>query len=128
MTTITIGVQGQADPELAWERYARPSQWSKWSPQISSVDVEGDRIVTGLRGTVHALHAVRIPFVITEVDEAARSWSWRAYLGPAALTLHHEVIQIPAGTRTTLRVSGLAPLVLGYVPLARWALTNLVRP
>ena len=126
MTTVTLGVQGKAGVDVVWERYARPSLWASWSPQISSVDVDGDRILTGLRGTVHALHAVRIPFLITEVDERARTWSWRAQLGPATLRLHHEVIERADGTRTTLRISGLAPLVFGYLPLARWALRNLV--
>jgi hypothetical protein len=126
MTTITLGVQGNADASVVWERYARPSQWASWSPQISSVDIEGDRIAAGLHGTVHALQLVPIPFVITAVDEAARSWSWRAKVGLLTLVLHHEVIEGADGTRTTLRVTGFAPLVLSYLPLARWALTNLV--
>jgi Polyketide cyclase / dehydrase and lipid transport len=127
MATITLRASGDAPVELAWERYARPELWSQWSPQISRVDIEADRIGVGLRGTVHGRLGLRVGFLITAVDEPARRWAWRVYLGPLALTLRHRVDAEPNGSSTSLTVSGLAPVVVGYAPLARLALANLVR-
>jgi hypothetical protein len=72
---------------------------------------------------------VTLPFVVDTVDEAARRWSWTVSLGPVRLHLLHWVTEGPDGGSTTgLRVSGPAPLVVGYAPLAHLAIGRLVRP
>jgi len=43
------------------------------------------------------------------------------------LVLHHEVVTQGTGSRTTLDISGPAPIVVGYAPIARIALSRLVR-
>lgn len=128
MATITLRAKGSASVELAWERYAQPALWSHWSPQICSVAVDLDRIAPGLHGTVHGPVGVRVPFVVTAVDEADRTWTWRPRFGPVTLSLVHEVHEEPAGTSTVLRISGPAPIVLGYAPMAQLAMNRLVRP
>ena len=127
-TTITLRAKGSASIELAWRRFARPSLWSDWSPQIRSVDVDFDLIAPGLHGTVHGPVGLRVPFVVTAVDEAARTWSWRPRFGPVTLSLGHEVHEEPGGSSTVLRISGPAPIVLGYAPVAQLALNRLVQP
>jgi hypothetical protein len=137
MTTVTLSAAGPAPAELAWARYDYLARWSSWSPQIRSVHVrtdEGerpanavDRLAPGLRGTVHGVLGLRIPFVITEVDRPTRRWAWQVRLGPATVTLVHRVVRQGDATMTTLRVSGPAPLVLGYLAPARVALGRLVR-
>ncbi len=127
MTTITLRATGSAAVDVAWLRYARPSLWATWSPPIRSVQASADHLEPGLRGTVHGPVGLRIPFVVTAVDAAARTWSWRPRFGPVTLTLRHEVHEEPTGSSTVLRISGLAPVVLGYAPVAQLALNRLVR-
>ena len=138
MTTITLRAEGSADAAVAWERYARPALWSTWSPPIAGVDLAdelsvhranyaADRIVPGLRGTVHGPLGVRVRFVVIDVDETRRTWSWRARLGPVELTLRHAVNSRPPGCSTELEIEGPAPAVFAYAGPARWALSRLVR-
>lgn len=126
-SALTLHAAGNAPPDLAWERYAELARWAQWSPQIRSVTASGPRLVAGLTGTVHPLVGPGVRFTVDHVDEAARSWSWRVRLGPVRLELHHEVLAVTGGSGTTLRVHGPTPAVLAYAPLARWALTRLVR-
>ncbi|MCU1538485.1 MAG: hypothetical protein JWP82_2836 [Humibacillus sp.] len=145
---VHVGVQGRATAPVAWERYADPDAWSGWSPQIRSVEtaaapeVESGltpvaepsapsprRIVAGLRGVVLGPVGVQVPFEVLGVDEEAMTWTWRVHAVLAELTLEHSVsARVGGGCRTDLFVDGPAPLVLGYAPLARLALTRLVRP
>lgn len=130
--TLRTAVTGRADVEAAWARYARPSRWPQWSPQLSRVRTDGaDRLAAGLRGTVRGPVPPALPFEVTAVDEAARTWSWTVHLGPVPLHLDHG-LEPPGGGRTgcraTLALTGPWPLVVGYLPLARLALRRLVRP
>jgi hypothetical protein len=86
-------------------------------------------LAAGVRGRVRGPLGVTLPFVVDTVDEAARRWSWTVSLGPVRLHLLHWVADAPdAGSTTGLRVSGPAPLVVGYAPLAQLAISRLVRP
>ena len=132
MRTLTLRAAGTAPAALAWERYADPGLWSTWSPQIQRVDTPMTRLTAGARGTVRAgllpRPTVPVPFEVLEVDEAARRWSWRAHLGPVVLHLEHGVEGDTTSSSTWLRVAGPLPVVLGYAPLARFALGRLVSP
>lgn len=129
--TVNLAVTGDADPDTAWERYARPALWSTWAPQIRSVECSVDEIAEGATGIVHGPAPVTARFTVTEVRTELRSWSWTVRVGPEplALGLHlaHQVLDDPAGCRTTLAVTGPAPVVLLYAPVARFALSRLVR-
>jgi Polyketide cyclase / dehydrase and lipid transport len=127
MTTITLRAEGAVPVEVAWLRYARPSLWPTWSPPIRSVDATDDHLEVGLKGTVHGPVGLRIPFVVIAVDDPGRTWTWRPRFGPVTLTLRHEVHEELTGSSTVLRISGLAPVVLGYAPVAQLALNRLVR-
>ncbi len=123
-----IEATGAASPQLAWERYATPSRWSSWAPQIRRVECAQDRLTDGLTGRVHGLFGVTADFEVLSVDEPRRTWSWRARSGPIVLTLHHAVLEAPSGTQTTLEIDGPALVVLPYAPVAQVALRRLVRP
>lgn len=124
---VTAHVSGAAPVELAWERYAEPARWATWAPQIRSVDVGADRIAPGVTGTVHALFGISVPFEITEVDEANRTWSWTVHPRPVTMRLEHTVEPWgDGGSRTGIVVHGPLPVVLSYAPLARIALHRLV--
>lgn len=128
MTTLTLHATGTASPTEVWERYAVPARWPGWSPQITGVEFPADRLTPGVPGRVLGPFGVAVPFVVEDVDEAARRWSWRVAVGPLRVRLLHWVTEAPGGgTMTGLRLSGPAPLVLGYVPAARLALRRLVR-
>ena len=124
----TLNASGPAAPATVWEAYVRPSRWSSWSPQISRVDCADVRLRAGSKGVVHPILGPGLDFEVIELDEPARSWSWRVRL-PLGLEmlLHHEVHAADAGVRTSLTVEGFLPVVLGYLPLAQLALSRLVR-
>ncbi len=125
--TTHLRAEGDASPDVAWERYAELARWPTWSPQITGVEATGPRLAPGLTGTVRGPLGVRVAFVVLAVDEAARTWSWRASLGPVQVELHHGVEARPGGCATWLRSRGLPPVVLAYAPLARLAIGRLVR-
>ncbi|PVZ10959.1 SRPBCC family protein [Actinomycetospora cinnamomea] len=134
----TLRATGPLPADEAWERYADLDRWSHWAPQISGVTVtetpgpDARRLVNGLRGTVRAAGLVRLPFEVTAVDEAARTWSWRVGVGPVTLHLDHGVEDARADgdprlrSRTWLRTTGPAFVVLPYAPLALVALHSLL--
>jgi hypothetical protein len=132
MVSVTLHARGAASPAAAWERYADPRLWSTWSPQIQRVETDTARLVPGTVGVVRAgllpRPTVPVPFTVEEVDEAARTWTWRVRLGPATLHLEHGVTSDVAGSATWLRVRGPLPVVAAYAPLARLALGRLVAP
>lgn len=123
-----VSATGELDPHAVWERYAELSEWKGWSPQIRWVDASGDRLASGLTGTVHGLLGVTADFEVLSVDEALRTWSWRARSGPVELLLHHAVLAHEGGSQATLEINGPAPAVLAYAPVAEVALRRLVRP
>ena len=107
-------------------RYADPDRWARWAPQIRLVETSALRIAAGVTGTVHGPLGLRVEFVVTEVDEAARTWAWDVTAGPLTLHLRHGVEAHPGGTSTWLTVRGPAPVLAAYLPVARIALHRLV--
>ncbi len=65
-------------------------------------------------------------FTVESVEPEERSWSWQAGALGVTLRLHHQVFATKEGSRTTLDVEGFLPVVLGYLPLAQFALHRLV--
>ena len=129
MTTLTLHATGPETPAEVWERYAVPARWPEWAPQITGVELPAARLAAGVRGRVRGPLGVTLPFVVETVDETARRWSWTVSFGPVRLHLLHWVSERPDGGSTTgLRVTGPAPLVVGYAPLAHLAIGRLVRP
>jgi hypothetical protein len=128
VTTLTLHATGPVAPDEAWDRFRRPARWSSWAPQITGVDTHADLIAPGVTGRVRGPFGVSVPFVVDEVDEAARRWRWTVHVGPARMNLLHWVAPGPdRGTTTGLRVSGPLPLAAGYAPAALVALHSLVR-
>lgn len=127
MVAVTVRASGPLAADEAWERYARPSLWPAWAPQISRVSCSIDRLRVGATGRVYAPLGLYVHFVVDAVDEAEREWAWTARRGPLVLHLKHGVQTTAGGCSTWLEVHGPLPVVLGYVPLARVALHRLVR-
>jgi len=126
--TMTLHATGSVAPAEAWDRFSVVSRWPGWAPQITGVEAGAERIQQGLTGTVRGPLGVPLHFVVDEVDDASRQWTWSVFAGPVRLQLRHWVSAAPGGGTTTgTRVRGAAPLVLGYAPLALLALQRLVR-
>jgi hypothetical protein len=123
-----VEVTGRGRRAVAWERYADLDRWPTWAPQIRTVEADGRRLAVGRSGTVHVVGGLRVPFVVTAVDEHSLTWSWIARLGPFALTLHHDLAPAGVGTTAGLVLEGPAFLVATYGPLTRIPLARLVRP
>jgi hypothetical protein len=123
-----VEVTGRARPATAWERYADLARWPTWAPQIRRVEADGPRLAVGRTGTVHVVGGLRVPFVVTAVDDGLMTWSWIARVGPVALTLHHDLVPAGSGTTAGLAVEGPGLVVATYGPLTRAPLTRLVHP
>ncbi|WP_375482951.1 SRPBCC family protein [uncultured Jatrophihabitans sp.] len=128
MSVITVHASGRARAETAWARYLEPQRWPDWSPQITRVESSARTIAPGVTGRVHGPLWVSVDFVVETVDASAMTWAWRVHRGPVTLRLHHAVTATERGSRTSVGVTGPLPLILGYAPLARFALSRLVRP
>ena len=113
---------GEATRAVIWERYADPTRWHEWAPQIREVRADG-RLRPGLRGEVVGPAGVRARFEVETVDAARGRWSWTVALGPVRIRIEHEVGDGVA----VLVLQGPAPVVAGYAPVARLALQRLVR-
>lgn len=124
---------GPVPVDVAWERYADPSQWSQWSPQIRTVETDAARLDAGMRGVVRPVAGPGIRFRVIDVGRVGDElfWAW-VVLPPLlpTLGLRHGVRSIDREgrrlTETTLDMAGPLPLVLAYAPLALWALHRLV--
>lgn len=128
-TTVHLNARGRRPAAEVWERYADPALWSSWSPQIRRVALDGGarRIGAGVTGRVWSYAPIPVHFRVDAVEETARTWAWTVRLGPVRLHLEHGVEAGALKTLTSLSLSGPTPVVLGYAPLARLALRNLVR-
>ena len=128
VTTLTLHATGPVTPAEAWDRYRVVGRWPEWSPQIMGVVTEAERIGQGVTGRVRSPLGVTLPFVVDEVDDACRVWTWSVFVGPVRLQLRHWVSPGPDGGSTTgTRLRGPAPLVASYAPLTLLALQRLVR-
>ena len=132
---LSLVARGTATADEAWRRYVDLGRWPEWSPQIRAVQAPSSRLVPGLSGRVLPPVGPAASFVVLEVDEARRLWSWQVTAGPAGgpggglttLDLEHGVDErVGGGSTATLRLQGAVPVVLGYAPLARLALRRLV--
>lgn len=131
---ITIRASGSAPPATVWARYEHLDLWATWSPYLRSVEVDAEpghqwtrrKLVPGLTGQVRGPLGLSVRFTVLTVDPGAMRWTWRVRRGPIALHLDHGVEAHDGGSLTTLTLSGPAPLVVGYLPPARWALRRLV--
>lgn len=119
-------MNGSATADEAWQRYTSPSRWPEWAPQISRVVTSDDPIRSGTRGVVHGPVLIRIPFEILDVDDASRRWSWRVGVGPVGLRMEHGIDEVSDGARAWVHIHAPRLLVLPYVPIAKWALRQLV--
>ena len=135
MTTIGVSASGPLDADEVWERYARPALWQTWAPQIRSVEVGVERLAGGETGRVHGPLGLAVDFTVDSWDDDAREWSWSVRprapvvrgLPGTRIRLVHGVVADGSGSRTWLRVTGFAPIVAAYLPVARLALHRLVR-
>jgi hypothetical protein len=122
---MRISVTGPVSPDAAWERYATPSLWATWAPQIRGVSYAAPTLSAGTRGVVHGPWPVRVPFTVTAVDPDARRWAWRV---GGLVAMEHGVDGHDGGCAAWVELPGPAAAWGAYAPLARLALRRLVAP
>jgi len=121
MTTLRIRRRGPASKYEIWARCRDPRRWPEWAPHIREVIAEGP-LQPGLEGEVVGLLGVHARFEVLEVDVERGRWTWVVRSGAVRVRIEHEVGEGRAG----LVLSGPAPAVVAYAPLARAALGRLV--
>ncbi|MGI8679537.1 MAG: SRPBCC family protein [Jatrophihabitans sp.] len=127
MSIVTVGAAGRLTVEEAWERYANIGLWSDWAPQLSRVEASGERLGFGVTGRLFGPFGAPVAdFVVGAVDEDAHRWSWTVRRWPITLQLEHVVTKQGGGASTALRIEGPLPVIVGYAPIARFALQRLV--
>jgi hypothetical protein len=122
VSTMRIRRRGPAGKYVIWARYRDPQRWPEWAPHIREVRAAGP-LRPGLEGTVVGPLGATASFEVIDVDEPSGVWTWVLRAGPVRLRLEHEVAEGRAG----VVISGPAPAVLAYAPLARIALGRVVR-
>lgn len=132
MGEVRLRVAGPADPQVVWDRYAEPVRWATWSPQIRGVTYGRDRIRAGTCGEVRGPLGLAVPFTVDAVDERSMTWSWTVRLRVAgadliSVDLDHGVAAAGSGATTWLHLRGAWPVIVGYAPIARFALWRLLR-
>jgi hypothetical protein len=125
--SVRLSASGPVDAALAWERYERFELWPTWSPQLRRVETDLDRLTPGATGRVVGPLGVGATFEVAEVDAVARRWSWIVRGAGVTVALVHgiDVGDAGHGSLAWLIVSGPRPLVLGYAPVAWFALHRL---
>lgn len=130
--SLRLSATGPLEPGAVWERYTRPARWPGWSPHLREVDYPDAVVSPGTRGRVTGVGGVVAVFRIDAVDEEARRWLWSVRSGPLRARLEHGVDPAepgsahPFGSTAWVVTHALWPVTLGYAPLARWSLQNLV--
>ena len=123
---MTLAATGPVPAPEVWDRYAEPDRWPDWSPQLLRVEPPGAVLAAGLTGRVHGPLGVSADYSVTAVDAVAHVWRWEVHRGPVRLRLEHR-LQPAGGGRLPWGVGwGPAPVLLGYAPLASYALHRLV--
>ncbi|RNE48493.1 SRPBCC family protein [Corynebacterium alimapuense] len=133
MSSVIVEVSGPASPDLAWERYFYPAQWSRWAPHISGVTSSTSTLQPGTHGTVTALGIIRAHFEVVSVNAPSLSWSWTVQLGFSKLVLDHYLSSQPhdhadSGTLARIELAGPWLVLVAYRPLMRMAMGRLLRP
>lgn len=127
---LYLSASGPMPVDEVWDRYTRPAWWLRWAPHLSTVDYPEPVVTPGTIGRVTGVGGVVAVFRIDAVDEATRTWSWSVHSGPLRLSFEHGVDVAASGSGQVstawLVVHGLWPVVLGYAPIARYALGRLV--
>jgi Polyketide cyclase / dehydrase and lipid transport len=123
---LTLAASGDQSVAVVWERYEELDLWPTWSPYLRRAEPVGVRLRAGLTGRVFGPLGVRAHFTVRSVEPALRRWAWTVCVGPVAVRLRHGVDEAGFGSRAWLVLDGPSLVVLGYAPLARWALHRLV--
>ena len=133
--SMRVSATGDLPPEHAWARYTQPRRWPEWAPQVREVDYPHEVVRAGTHGRVRGPGGLVAVFTVDAVDPAARTWSWSVRSGPLRVSFDHGVEPVGGaggpgaaggGSTAWAVVRGPWPVVVGYVPVARWALGRLV--
>ena len=127
MKRIDLHADGPASVDAAWEAYTRVDRWRDWSPHMPPVEADATAIRPCMKGRWRLGPVTIGRFAITDVDAAARSWSWRVSALGLTTTGEHRVEAHRDGCRCHMAMD-LPPVVAqAYRPVAWWALRRLAR-
>lgn len=82
MKRLSVRRDIDAPPAAVWELLTDTETWSEWGPSVRGVDLVGDQLRAGARGTVTTVLGFALPFEITEFIDGKR-WAWNVAGVPA---------------------------------------------
>ena len=116
MSAIWVEREIGAPVEEAWALLVDVERWAEWGPSVAAAGLDGERFEAGATGWVKTAVGVRLPFVITAVDDG-KQWSWKVAGIPAT---DHRVRPLDNG-RCSVGF-GIPPLAAPYALVCRRAL------
>lgn len=125
MGKLRLTARGPADVGEVWARYTQPRRWAGWAPHLREVQYPEGVIEPDTTGIVRGM-GLAARFRIDSLDEEARTWAWTVRLGPLQVTFDHGVGEEPNGSCAWVVIHAPWPVVVGYAPIARYALGRLV--
>ena len=118
MREFHIEVEIQARPETVWGIMYDVERWPEWTPSVTSVRLAGGgppRV--GSRATIRQPKLPPARWVVTELDEPGRRFTWVSRAPGVRVIAEHWVEARGDGSRATLslRFAGVLGGVLGHL-------------
>ena len=114
-TSLTLGLDVEAGPDVVWDLLVRLAEWPLWGPTVREAELDDGAAVlsAGATGRVRTVAGPWVPFRVADwrVDGTVRHWSWRVAGIPAT---GHTVTAQGRGCRVEMSAPWWAA---GYAPV-----------
>ena len=110
MLDFHIAVDIKASPERVWAVMRDIERWPEWTPTVTSIrQLDRGPLAVGSRALIRQPKLLPARWQVTELDDAARSFTWMTRGPGMRLTARHWVEDNGAVSRATLSIqfSGL---------------------
>jgi uncharacterized membrane protein len=105
MKEFSTGIDIDAPPERVWPVMRDVERWSGWTASIRSVRiVDGGPLRADSRAWIHQPKLLPALSRVTELDDAARSFTWVSSAPGMRVTARHGVEPSGAGSRARLSI------------------------
>lgn len=105
MKLFRIEVDIAASPDLVWAVMSDVERWHEWTPTVASIRRrESGPLAVGSTAMIRQPKLPPALWKVTELDPAARSFTWITRSPGLRVTARHGVVPHPKGSRATLSI------------------------